>query len=294
MEAFKRFIRKYWPWFAVLLCLFCVFTWSAGGSLIGGILSCAITSLICYELVKWLLPEHAKTLFCKESFASGIKYGLPYLAGAAVVLGISFSRSVISNPLSIDLGAILSFPVLAAAEVFLICGPVLHLMLNRYARDDVGVFLSVLYTGLAYGVVYFAYSCTYMVSVEGASTIAVITQGVYTSLSTMLLATVYLCSENFYLVLVLRMLGMFLERGMEIVSPAAVNLNTLAGLNSTDCVIVIVLSVVLGLVAMNFSTNVPPWDKGDFKPKKKIEKPIPERDPRLEAHRESRWSRKRK
>lgn len=295
MDAFKRFLRKYWVVFAALLCLATVTTWSAGGSLIGGVLSCAITALINYSILKWLLPERAEALFCRESFRSGLKYALPYLAAAAVVFALSYVRSGgLSGSITIDLGAVISFPVLAAAEVFLICGPVLHLMLNRFARDDVGVFCSVLYTGLVYGLAYFAYSCTYMVSIAGASTLAVIAQGVYIALSTMFLATLYLCSENFFLVLAARIVGLLLERGMEIFTPDAVNLNTLTGLTRTDCIIVLVIAVALGFLALNFSTNVPPWDKGDWGPRKKKEKPLPLRDYRLDVHRPSRLPKKRK
>ena len=295
MNAFKRFLRKYWVVFAVVLSLAAVLTWSAGGSLIGGILSCAITALINYEILKWLLPEKATTLFCQESFRSGIKYALPYLAATAILFALSYVRSGgLGKTITIDLGAIITFPVVAAAEVFLICGPILHLMMNRFARDDVGVFCSVLYTGLVYGVAYFAYSCTYMVSIAGASTIAVITQGIYIALSTMFLATIYLCTENFFLVLAARIVGALLERGMEIFTQDAVNLTTLTGLTRTDCIIILVIAAALGFLALNFSTNVPPWDKGDWGPKKKKEKPLPMRDYRLDVHKTSRLSRKKK
>jgi len=280
MEAIKKFIRKYWVWFSILLCLAVVITWQGGGGLIGGTLTCVVTSALCVWLVKTLIPEHAEEMFCKESWKKGIKFALPYLAIAILLLALSVRRSGMTEQITIDLGAVITFPVLAAAEVFLVCGPVLLIMMNRYGKDDVGVFLSILYTGIAYGLVYFAYSCTYMISIEGASVISVIAQGVYVLASTMFLAAVYLRTENFYLTLVVRIIGLVLERGTEIFCAQPVNLYTLVGFENMDCYIVFGASVVLAVVALNYSTEVPPWIKGDFYKKKKRELLVG-RDPRL-------------
>ena len=269
MESFKGFLRRWWFWFSLVLCLLAMVTWSSGGTLIGGLITCAVTVVINIWLLKWLLPARAAQLIVNENFLGAIRFGLPYLALAAVALAISLVRTRLAAPYVIDLGAVLSFLAIAVAECFLLLGPVLQLMMNRYAKDDVGVFLAVLYTGLSYGIVYFAYGATYMISIEGASVIAVCAQGVYMAMVVMFLAAVYLRTENFYLVLLLRVLGLLLERGAELVSPQAASIGTLVGLNQTDCVILIVAALALGVLAMLYSTNVPPWDKGDFREKKR-------------------------
>lgn len=294
MNGFKKFLRRQWLWLSMILCILAVFTWSSGGGLIGGLIACAITCGINVSLLRWLLPERAETLFCRENFAAGFKYALPYLGAAAVMLVLSLVRTGVGGGVTINLGAALVFVILAVVEPFLICGPVLQLMMNRYARDDVGVFFAVLYTGLSYGVAYLAYGVIVLLTMEAAPVLPIIAQAVYISLSTMFLATVYLCSENFFLVLAVRIVGLLLERGAELVSPAAVNIYTLSGLTNTDCFIVIVIGLALGVVAMNFSTNVPPWDHGDFDKKKKDQVPVTMQDYRLDVHRVSRlpWKRK--
>ena len=281
MESFKGVIRRFWFWFSLVLCLLAVVTWSAGGSLLGGLISCVVTAIINLWLLRWLLPARADKLICNESFLGGLRFGLPYLALAAIALAISVTRTQLTPPYVVDIGAVISFIVIAAAEVFLLMGPVLQLMMNRYAKDDVGVFLAVLYTGLSYGIVYFAYSATYMISIEGASVIAACTQGVYMAMLVMFLAAVYLRTENFYLVMLLRVFGLLLERGMELVTPQAASIGTLVGLNKTDCIILIVAALALGVLAMFYSTNVPPWDKGDFREKKRRE-PLVQRNIRLQ------------
>lgn len=279
----KAFIRKYWFWFSILFTLAMTIAWQGSGSLLGGILACAITSYICVWVVKKMLPDRYSDLFCKESAMKGIRYALPLLGGSALLLFLSATRSDMSvlnaDPLVV-VGVLTTYPIVAAAEVFLICGPLLHLMMNRYANDDVGVFKAVAYTGIVFGLVNFAYGCTYMISIEGATAIAAIAQGIYVAAGAMFLATLYLVSENFYLVLVVRIVCALLERGVEMVSAAPVNLYTMVGLTKTDCIIVFVLSAVLFGLALTFSTNVVPWDKGDFVQKKKTE-PMVARDPRL-------------
>lgn len=285
MKTVKSFVRKYWFWFSLIYCLIMVVAWQGGGSLIGGVLTCAITSAISVWVVKEMLPGHYGELFCREPVGKGLKYCLPALGASALLLVLSVSRSAMgaesmnADPTAV-VGVLVTYPVVAAAEVFVLCGPVLHLMMNRYARDDVGVFLSVLYTGLVYGIVNFAYGCTYMISIEGASVMAVIAQGVYMAASAMFLATCYLCTENFYLTLVLRIVTILLERGIEMISTQPVDLYTMVGLTNMDCIIVFVLSAVLFGVALAFSTSVPPWDRGDFVTRKKQE-PLVARDPRL-------------
>ena len=279
----KAFIRKYWFWFSLLFTLAMTIAWQGSGSLLGGILACAITSYISVWVVKKLLPDRFAGLFCKESWKKGIKFCLPILGGSALLLFLSATRSDMtalnSDPLVVA-GVLTTYPIVAAAEVFLICGPVLHLMMNRYGKDDVGVFWAVVYTGLVYGIVNFAYGCTYMISIEGATVIAVIAQGIYVAVSAMFLATAYLATENFFLVLVVRIVCSLLERGVEMVAAVPVNVHTMVGLTKTDCIVVFVLSAVLFGVALAFSTNVVPWDKGDFIPKKKRELLVA-RDPRL-------------
>jgi len=279
----KAFIRKYWFWFSILYCLIMTIAWQGGGSLFGGILSCAITSYISVWVVKKMLPDRYGGLFCKESVLKGIKFCLPALGASALLLFLSATRSdmtALNGDPMVVAGVLITYPIVAAAEVFVICGPVLHLMMNRYAKDDVGVFWAVVYTGLAFGIVNFAYGCTYMISIEGATVIAVIAQGIYVAVAAMFLATIYLATENFYLVLGVRVVCSLLERGVEMISTQPVNLHTMVGLTKTDCIIVFVLSAVLFGLALTFSTNVVPWDKGDFVQKKKSE-PLVARDPRL-------------
>jgi len=279
----KAFIRKYWFWFSILFTLAMTVAWQGSGSLLGGIVACGITSYISVWVVKKMLPERFAGLFCKESVRKGIKYCLPVLGGSALLLFLSATRSDMTalnaDPLVV-VGVLTTYPIVAAAEVFLICGPLLHLMMNRYANDDVGVFKAVAYTGLVVGLVNFAYGCTYMISIEGATAIAVIAQGIYVAVAAMFLATMYLATENFYLVLVVRIVCSLLERGVEMVAAQPVNLYTLVGLTKTDCIIVFVLSAVLFGLALTFSTNVVPWDKGDFVQKKKSA-PLVAQNPRL-------------
>lgn len=292
MDTIKGFIRKYWFWFSIPYCLIMVVSWQSGGSLIGGLLSCAITSAISVWLVKVMLPERYAEMFCKESVLKGIKYCLPTLGASALLMVLSFSRSAtgpeaMNSDAVVVAGVLITYPVVAVAEVFLLCGPVLHLMMNRYGKDDVGVFFATLYTGLVYGIVTFAYGCTYMISIEGASVIAVITQAIYVAASVMFLAAIYLSTENFYLMIAVRVIGTLLERAVEMISTQPVNLYTMVGLGKTDCIIIIVVAAVLFGVALNFCTSVVPWDKGDFVEKKKRELQVG-RDPRLLEHRESR------
>ena len=287
MEQFKTFIRKQGLWIAFLLCLLAVFTWSSGGNLVSGAIACAITAYVNYLILKWLLPERAETLFVRGSNFS--KWLLLYLGVAVLMFGLSLARTGLPESLTIDLGAVITFLILGAAETFLILGPVLHLMMNRYAQDDVGVFQAVLFTGLAYGLCYFLYGFMYLTDLQGTAMLTVIAQGLYISLSWMFLATIFLMTENFFLILAFRMLALVLERGTEAISDAPVGLYTLSSFKGFDCVMVIIFALAFGVIALNLSTDLPPWPSGDFKKRKKRSAaPLPMQNPRLEDHKEPR------
>lgn len=293
MNGIKTFIRKQWTWIAVILCLLATFTWSAGGSLIGGALTCLITAYVNYMILRWLLPERAATLLMRPT--GGIKYALPYLGAGLLMLGLSLARTGLPESVTIEVGAILAFLLLAFAETFLLLGPILHGMMNRYAQDETGVFQACIFTGLAYGLSYFLYGYMYLTDLEGATILSVIAQAVYVSLVWAFLSAAFLMTQNFWLVLIVRMIGYTMERGMEIVSPNAVNVYNMIGLNTMDCVIIIVVAAALGLLTITYISSIQPWDSGDFRKKKKtVGTPLPLQNPRLEEHRESRWPWKKK
>ena len=286
MDSIKLFIRKQWIWIAPVLCLLALFTWSSGGSLIGGALTCAVTSYINYLILKWLLPERAQTLFTRMSM--GIKYAIAYLGAAVLMLGLSLARTGLPESFGIDVGAILSFLLIGAAETFLLLGPVHHLMMNRFGQDETGVFLSCLFTGLAYGVTYFIYGFIYLTDLEGATFLSVAAQTVYITLVWTFLAAAYQMTGNFFLILIFRMIGLVLERGMDVVSPNAVNVYNILGLTVVDSIIIIVIGAALGLLTMSYISDIPPWESGDFyKWKKRNNVPITMQNPRLGEHRDS-------
>lgn len=293
MESIKSFIRKQWTWIAAVLCLLAILTWSSGGSIIGGALTCAVTAYINYLILKWLLPERAQTMFVRMSM--GIKYAIAYLGAGVLMLGLSLARTGLPEAFRIDVGAILSFLLIGAAEVFLIIGPVHHLMMNRYAEDETGVFLACLFTGLAYGISYFAYGFIYLTDLEGATFLSVFAQAVYITLVWTFLSAAYEMTGNFFLILIIRIIGLVLERGMEIVTEKAVSVYNIIGLNTMDCIIIIIIGAALGLLTVSYISSIPPWESGDFrKRKKRTDVPITMQNPRLEQHRDSIFRRKKK